>query len=80
MAWISALLALITLFLFFGGTVLILMTARASWKTRIRWAAVSIAPPLFMFLILAVFTPKDSSGESMEWASPEFPDTTLSFL
>ena len=38
-------------FAFFGGTTLILLSRRAPWKTRLRWAAVSLAAPFCVFLI-----------------------------
>lgn len=62
MDWFGILVVAIPLVILFGGTALILISTRAPWKTRLRWVLVSTAPPLFMFVILAIFSPKGSAG------------------
>ena len=43
------------LFVFFGGTARILLSRQAPWKTRLRWAALSLAAPTFTLVVAAIF-------------------------
>jgi hypothetical protein len=67
MDWIIALFMLVALSVLLGGTVLILISRQAPWRTRLRWVAVSVAPLIFMILVLAVFSPKGPGGEEEEF-------------
>src|SRR5688572_4798732 len=66
MEWLIVLPIFIFIILFLGGTVRILMSDLAPLRTRLRWTLVSVAPLVFMVLIMVIFSPSGSGGQEDE--------------